>query len=214
MTRFAIHPDLPAEVANHFRASHRGLFGEATLLSSSRDQVTKSFSYESDHYIIKEYCEKGSRRWLHVLLGRTRALNSFRRARQLAAAQIGTPRHLFVASHLGLFQASSFLIMEKSPGEQLFAMIFDQPKRPISRTVLENVATLTKRMHQTGLTHGDLHSRNLLVLPDESVEIIDLDGMDRRTRRQKKDRLRLIHSFRGRPGLRRRLARLLGEATP
>jgi tRNA A-37 threonylcarbamoyl transferase component Bud32 len=209
MTRFAIHPDLPPDLADHFREHHARLFDEAVPLSTSRDQVTRSFSYEGSDYIIKRYSEKGPRRWLQAFFGRTRALNAFRRARELAAAEIKTPGHLFVARHLGFFQADSFLIMEKSPGEQLFAMIFDRPKRPISNPILHNVATLTKQMHQAGLTHGDLHSRNLLVLPDHSVEIIDLDGMDHRRSRQKKDRLRLIHSFRGRPGLRRRLARLL-----
>lgn len=211
MIRFTVHPDLSPDLTRHFRKHHRELFERAHLISTSDGQVTKEFTYHNQHFIIKRYLEKGIRAWLRAVIGLNRAMNSFRRARELTRAGVRTPRHLMVACHPAWFRATSFLIIEKSPGEQLYALIFAKPKRRIPRKVLENVATLTDRMHRAGLSHGDLHSRNLLVLPDQSVEVIDLDGMDHRKRRQKKDRSRLVNSFRGRRKKKRHLAEFLEE---
>jgi hypothetical protein len=94
--------------------------------------------------------------------------------------------HGFFASPERRFTFQTFCLLPSSrftgllpPRHFAPVMIHDPSHRAISGTCPENAAALTVQMHQTGLPHGDPHARNLLVLNEESVKIIDLDSMDR-----------------------------------
>ena len=148
---------------------------------------------------------------LRSLLGISRAMNSFKKSAQLSTLGVQSPAHLFVARHSRILHGSSYLIMRKSNGLSLHPMIFDQPEKPIPSQVITNLATMTRRIHHAGLTHGDLHAGNIFVLADHSVEVIDLDNMRPNLKRQDRDRERLLRSFDSRPALREKLAQTLAS---
>ncbi|MFT7172926.1 MAG: tRNA A-37 threonylcarbamoyl transferase component Bud32 [Paracoccaceae bacterium] len=213
MLRFAQHPDLPQDLAKIFREQHQEIFGQAEFISTNNEQVVKSFDLNGDSFIIKRYPEKGPRGNLRSLLGISRAVNSLKKAAEISKLGVNCPTHLFVARHIGLIKGRSYLIMKKSLGTSLHPMIIDKPHAPISDEIIANVADLTHRIHRAGFSHGDLHAGNIFVLPDHSVEIIDLDNFRPNTNRQEKDRLRLLRSFDSRPRLIEKLAKALTQKT-
>jgi tRNA A-37 threonylcarbamoyl transferase component Bud32 len=205
MLLFSQHPSLAPRLAREFREHHLELFQDACFIAANNEQVVKSFPLHGQEFVIKFYPEKGPRANLRSLLAISRAMNSFKKSAQLSALGVKSPDHLFVARHSGLFTGSSYLIMRKSAGTSLHSMIFDQPEQPISDQIIGNLATMTRRIHAAGLTHGDLHAGNIFVLADESVELIDLDNIRPNLKRQKRDRERLLRSFDSRPDLREKL---------
>jgi len=211
MPLFAQHPDLEPALAKIFREEHEKIFEEATLIATNNSQVVKFFSLEGRDYVIKRYPEKGPRANLRSLLGISRAMNSFSKSALLSEVGVQTPAHLFVARHLGFLKGKSYLIMKKSQGESLYPMLFEDPPRTITPLLIENLVELTRRIHAAGFAHGDLHAGNVLVLEDESVEIIDLDNLRPNQKRQKRDRARLLRSFESRPKLHRELSRALNQ---
>ncbi len=209
MPRFTQHPDLTEELANEFRQNHLELFEKAQLIATNNDQIVKAFTFNDEDFVIKRYPEKGLRANLRSLLGISRAMNSFKKSALLFSLGIKTPAHLFVARHLGLLHGFSYLIMEKSKGTSLWAMIFDQPESPISETVIKNLALVTRDIHSAGLSHGDLHAGNIFIMNNESIEIIDLDNLRPSYKKQEKDQSRLLQSFDSRPDLHEALTRAL-----
>lgn len=209
MLLFSQHPDLDPALAEEFREQHLELFEGAHFIATNNEQVVKSFTLHHQEFVIKRYPEKGPRANLRSLLGISRAINSFKKSAQLSTLGVQSPAHLFVARHLGILRGSSYLIMRKSAGLSLHPMIFDQPEQPIPSRVITNLATMTRRIHHAGLTHGDLHAGNIFVLADQSVELIDLDNMRPNPKRQDRDRARLLRSFDSRPALREKLAQAL-----
>jgi len=209
MPRFAQHPDLAPALANIFCEQYESLFKNAAFISTNNGQITKSFELQGESYIIKRYPEKGPRANLRSLLGISRAMNSFSKAVLLNRLGIQSPLHLFVARQIGIVRGTSFLIMIKSTGESLNSLILNHPDHPIPPKVITNLAAITHRIHQAGLVHGDLHSGNIFVLQNQAIEVIDLDNMRPNSKKQEKDRARLLRSLESRPDLHQHLARAL-----
>ena len=207
MTLFSQLPSLDDRLAQEFRAKHRDLFESAILLATNNDQVVKTFSLGREEFVIKKYPEKTLFANIRSLLGISRAMNSFRRFAQLRKLGVQSPAHLFVARHLRVLRGTSYLIMKKSAGRSMHSMICDEPESNIPDKIIENLIIMTRRIHGAGLSHGDLHSGNILVLSDNSVEVIDLDNMRPNRRKQTKDRARLLQSFDRCPTLRDKLIR-------
>jgi tRNA A-37 threonylcarbamoyl transferase component Bud32 len=213
MRLFSQHPDLAPDLAQEFRERHLDLFESAEFIATNNEQVVKSFNLGKQSYVIKRYPENGPRANIRSLFKISRAMNSFNKSAQLSTLGVQSPTHLFVARHSGILHGSSYLIMKKSNGVCLHPMIFDQPEAPIADSIITELATMTKRIHAAGLTHGDLHAGNIFVLGNGTVEIIDLDNMRPNLKRQKRDRARLLRSFESRPALREKLALALAPTS-
>ncbi|MDB4623905.1 lipopolysaccharide kinase InaA family protein [Akkermansiaceae bacterium] len=213
MTRFTLHPELSPDLARLFREEHRSLFKQAEFISQNKERTIRQFESGGNFYIVKRYGEKKLRRTLQSLLGMSQAVNSFKSSQKLSTLGIRTPRHIFLASHLGFKLRESFLIMEKSHGRSFHGMIVNDSNKEIPDTIIRNIAQMISRLHCAGYAHGDLHSGNILVDPDQTIELIDLDGITTRKRSRKKDLSRLLHALRNRPKSQQRLTELIQDHT-
>ena len=193
MVRYTQHPDLDDGLARKFREEHVELFENGSFIATNNEQVVKSFEINGAVFVIKRYSEKGARANIRSLLGVSRAMNSFRKSVQLSSIGVKTPDHLFVARHPSFLAGTSYLIMKKSIGVQLTDKIDD----------------LIQSIHQAGITHGDLHAANIFVLPDLSLELIDLDNMRPNRCRQAKDLARILRSLSHRSDLQEQLSLIL-----
>ena len=174
MVRYTQHPDLDDGLARKFREEHVELFENGSFIATNNKQVVKSFELDGEEYVIKRYPENGPRANLRSILGISRAMNSFRKSVQLSSIGVKTPDHLFVARHPSFLAGTSYLIMKKSIGVQLTDKIDEHPNPPFPTDLLSTLADLIQSIHQAGITHGDLHAANIFVLPDLSLELIDL----------------------------------------
>jgi len=200
MKRFLSHPELSPQLYEVFCQQHKTLFEEAEFIAVNNEQVVKSFSLDGQEYIIKRYPDKGPRGALRSGLAISRSANSFKMAARLNTMGVQSPHHLFLARHIGVLGGTSYLVMAKSAGVPLESILEKSSPLAEHPHLLKDLAAMVKTIHREGLCHGDLHAGNIFILPDDSVEVIDLDNM-RPSSKQEKDKNRLIRSFRQDPNL-------------
>ena len=141
--------------------------------------------------VVKQFRETGLRaRWRRARRG-SRGARSWRAARSLAAAGIGTPEpllylesaaaadgvSLFVCRHLGGRLEARYLVRARNAGrdrEEFPGLAFE--------AFLDAAAALARRLHDAGIWHRDFSSGNLLIAPGptpESIAEIVLVDLDR-----------------------------------
>ncbi len=212
MPLFTSHPELDEETASVFQRDHEALFEDGKFIATNNEQVVKSFTLGDRDYVIKRYPERGLRANFRSMIGDSRAMNSFRQAAQLKELGIQCPRHLFVARHPAFLNGMSYLIMQRSAGIPLRIFLTKKNTAELVTEVIDQLAKVTKKLHHSGLTHGDLHAGNLFVRKDRSIDFIDLDNMKPNLKRQGKDLTRLLRSFDEYPELRMQLKTQLTTA--
>lgn len=124
----------------------------------------------------------------------SRARHSFQGAYHLEMLGISTPRPVAFAERrfCGLL-LRSYLLMEYLPD----AMAIDRFTRqwqvdgtPARKIAVENVGRIVGQLHEAGFANRDLKSRNILVSEAGQAWIIDLDGVDYKSRVNEETRVR------------------------
>ena len=128
--------------------------------------------------ILKLFVHKKKSHRLASFLGVASADSYFHKARLLKAAGLPVPGSLaLLKAGRGLAPERTIYVMEKAPGEMLYPLL-QVIEADAARTlaVAAGIAELVRRLRLAGVTHRDLNVKNVLVTPDNSLTLIDLDS--------------------------------------
>lgn len=193
------HDDLTDELRNTIVRDHVALFKNARVLTQNKPrQSVRECTVNGVPYIIKRYLSGSPLGAVRLLCRSTRADNSFKFAGILARHGITTPKHLLVIKNIGLIASTTYLIMEKSRGTAFFDYIQPGSQEELPAEALLNIRKLVQSLQDLDIRHGDLHTRNILIMEDNSVEIIDLDGATFSKKGKQKDLRRLAKALHAR----------------
>lgn len=200
MTLTHRHKELAPELLQELLRQHETLFNAGTILTQNKKkQSVREIKLNGNDYIVKQYTSSFPLGTLRLLLRGSRADRSFNYAQTLTAHNIPTPKHIAIFKHIGLFKNSTYLIMEKSEGTAFFEYIQPDYTAALPDEALKNIGRIVCDFQKLNLSHGDLHTRNLIIHEDDSVEIIDLDGSSFSKKGAKKDLRRLKQALASHP---------------
>ncbi|MFK7911591.1 MAG: lipopolysaccharide core heptose(II) kinase RfaY [Akkermansiaceae bacterium] len=194
----SIHPEAPETFDGLTFWDINTIFQQGETISTNEAQTVKSCRASNLNLIIKEYIAHGSLAKMRLKLGLSRPHKAFRYAKLLEGQNILCPRHYLVASNITNDKYTTLLVMERAPGKPLYEFIHADQKIQLSDEAANNTAMLIKEIHALGISHGDMHARNFIVAPDDTVRIIDLDNvrLSRLSKnRQSKDLVRFTQAI-------------------
>lgn len=126
--------------------------------------------------VVKQAREKNTAAFLASPWRRSKAWRSLRAARHLLKHGLDTPVPVAVLEHRrGPFVDESYYITESVDGVKVrhrFAEVADSPE--VVRALMQRVADYARRMHASGLVHGDFNLANFLV-SDNRLALVDLN---------------------------------------
>lgn len=94
-----------------------------------------------------------------------------------AARGVPVPEVLgYVARGAGLGLRRGWLLTREAPGAQDLLRVLRDAAPVRRRAVLARAGRACRALHDAGVEHTDLHWKNLLVLRDDRVLVLDLDG--------------------------------------
>jgi len=128
--------------------------------------------------ILKLFVHKKTSHRLASFLGVASADGYFKKAQLLKEAGLPVPGPLaLLKSGRGLVPERTIYVMERAPGEMLYPLL-PVIEADAGRTlaVAKGVAALVRGLRLAGVTHRDLNVKNVLVTPDNSLTLIDLDS--------------------------------------
>ena len=139
-----------------------------------RDQELASCRIDDRELVLKYYrtARKGWENFRPIRF--TRAWRSWQAAIRLASAGIATPAPRFVVRQ----GDSLILACDRIEAQQLYSLVRDEDWMSTNqKSLIREISTLLARLDQAGVTHGDLHPRNILIDSQEKAWLIDLDGV-------------------------------------
>lgn len=181
------HPALNESLALTLLSEIETIFAAGETLSVGAKQVVKYCQVEGENLILKRYKSNGPLSAIRLLLRLSRTDNSCRCASYFETFKVACPKHLLVIKQISLAKSTTYLVMEKAPGLPLFDFIQKDSTLRLSDIAINNVAQIITKMQWLGIAHGDLHTRNLIIANDNSVQIIDLDSCKKSKNRRLKD---------------------------
>lgn len=128
--------------------------------------------------ILKLFIHKKTSHRLASFFGVASADSYFRKSRILKEAGLPVPAPLaLLKSGRGLFPERTVYVMERAPGEMLYPLLpVIEADSARTQAVAKGVAALVRGLRLAGVTHRDLNVKNVLVTPDDSMTLIDLDS--------------------------------------
>lgn len=175
MTLTQRHPGLDDALFNQLMQAHETAYEHGQCINNKGHQGVNECEIDGTTYMIKCYRAKSPWSALRFLMGKSHIDTSFRYAQKLHTHGVATAKHLLAVKHLSWTNTRSYLVMEKAPGISLYEFIQPDTELVLTDTALENIAQLVTGLHQLGIAHGDLHTRNLIIADDDSVRLIDFD---------------------------------------
>ncbi|MGS2741991.1 3-deoxy-D-manno-octulosonic acid kinase [Halomonas sp. LS-001] len=108
---------------------------------------------------------------------RTRSFREIRLTAALFANGLPVPRPIAACVIRHGFTYEAALITQRIPGARTLADCLNDTQIPtdVLSTMLTNVGRMIRRFHDHGLDHVDLNARNILIDPQSSPWLIDLD---------------------------------------
>jgi len=212
MTHRLVSPTLSelnlAEIESALAAGH----GE--VIYQEGDQTIRRFQAAGLDLVSKSYRHTSLKQKLATLFRYSRARRSFRAGQRLVCASIATPHPFLLIERGSHLPDSSLLVTEFCGHPSLLDLV--NSGSPIPPSVPPNILKLLHHLISIRCGHGDFHARNILIGPDGTAHLIDLDGMQYRhrtsevTRHALKDRDRLLRSLAPLPDHHARFAKVLG----
>lgn len=147
--------------------------------SVSRVRLTRPGGEALD-LAVKWNHPRGARRGVAERIRGSRAARAERGARELARAGIAHPATLAVAERRGPARVvESFLLSEFLGDAAPLPAIMPELRgdRRRRRDVARSLGRTIGRLHAAGLDHRDLKHSNLLLRPDDSFALLDLDSL-------------------------------------
>ncbi|MCZ6837083.1 MAG: hypothetical protein O7G85_15000 [Planctomycetota bacterium] len=181
------------------------LISEGTMLKDGDRSTVVRHDAKDRSYTIKRYKAMGLGHTITHGVLRTRASWSWINGRRVIASGLNTPRPLACLEiRLGPLRGRSFFVSDYIEGEILLDLVRDGG---LDRARLESLATVMgeiwKTLGQKGLSHGDMKATNFIAMDDNSLWLLDLDGMRQPLvrpwfkRQRAKDRARFMKNWRG-----------------
>lgn len=161
-----IAPELLAEI----EASLSDLQSNGSLLYESKGQTIHRFQVGDLDLVAKSYPLKTIQQKIAALFRHSRADRSFRTGLRFLNAGINTPRPIL----LSRTKDEHILVTEFCPHKELLKILVAGEELPPS--VPSNILILLHQLAEIHFTHGDFHARNLLIDPEGTPHLIDLDG--------------------------------------
>lgn len=159
--------------------------GESIRQANSQD--VRSCQIEGKRYVFKCYHPNGPLFAFRVLTRTSRSHRSLRMAYFMGSKGVPYPAHFLVIARWNLWSARSYLLIEHVGGLKLHDYLYsEKPGKLLDETAQAAIDTI-KSLHSLGLSHGDLHTQNLIVANESTVQLIDLDNVKKTCRRQQKD---------------------------
>lgn len=149
--------------------------------------------------VVRHYVHGGLLRKVtgSTFAGSERFFREVRVSEHLRAHGVNTPEVLGLlvqAGRLGLSRASLVTRMIEG-GRDLLTYLLSEDGRAqmtdpaLKKAMIRTTANEVRKMHDSGVIHADLHVKNLLVTPEGSVFILDLDRARSRERVGPRSRL-------------------------
>lgn len=128
--------------------------------------------------ILKLFIHKKTSHRIASFFGVSSADSYFKKAHLLKKAGLPVPGPVaLLKSGRSLTPERTIYVMERAPGEMLYPLLplieADANRR---MAVAAGVAALVRGLRLAGITHRDLNVKNVLVTPDNSLTLIDLDS--------------------------------------
>lgn len=161
-----IAPELLAKI----RASLSGLQTHGAMLYESKGQTINRFQVDCLDLFTKSYPLETIQQKVAALFRHSRAERSFRAGLRFLQAGIATPRPIL----LSRTRAEHVLVTEFRPHKALLEFLVDGVE--LQPSVPSNILALLHQLSAIKYTHGDFHARNLLIDPEGTPHLIDLDA--------------------------------------
>lgn len=165
------------------RAAHER--GEsATVLKQDRGGEVRRVDLDGLPLIVKVWAIADGKRRMQTAIGSTPALRHWRGAARLERAGVRTARCLAIVRTIEHGRPVEVLVMEFLPGETVIERVaqggMDSRRE---HALVRALASLVASMHARGVGNRDMKPSNLILLEgDETIAVIDADGVDRRPR--------------------------------
>lgn len=212
MSILKISPDTNTELFQQVASNYLPIFENSDVLyRNNNKQTIKKLSVNNLDLVVKRYTHKTPLGIVRTLSNFSRADNSLRIGTLLRQRGVECPKHLGIVKHLGLTNIVSDLIMEETPGISIQALLRNTQDEQIDPELLRKIANLIIALHDLGLTHGDLHSANIIIPPSGRLNLLDFDNVRKSLRRQPKDCVRILKSFWNHPKSQTTLKSLLNH---
>lgn len=164
-------------------------------------------------WVIKRYNTKNRWHAVRRLLRTSRAANCWHAADWLRQAGIDTARPVAVLEERRwrVLRGRSYFISHYIGGETLNAALDREPRA----AWIEQASRIVRRLHASGIVHGDLKATNFVV-SGERIHLLDLDATRRASGRglengRRRDLERFLRNWQQRPDLRRRFETALAR---
>lgn len=167
----------PAWFSAAFWQRHDAVVGQAPGRGTSLFVDAARIAVADEQWVLRDYRRGGmaarlsEARYVWTGLERSRAFREMRLTATLFARGLPVPRPVAaqVTRH-GVTYAAALLTVRLAGARALADCLEDNDP-----ALLERVGATIRRFHSAGLDHVDLNVRNLLITPDETVWLIDLD---------------------------------------
>jgi hypothetical protein len=193
--------DLPADLVEQLWRDPDALLAQGTKLQDKPRCTVVRLDHACGSFVFKRQTWGNLRRTLRRSLARSSARRSWDSGWLLAGAGIPTPLpQAYVERGLGPFSTCSYLLTRFVPGTSLYRLMrFERPSAELIAHLARQVAAIWQRLDELRICHNDLKTENLLVDPQGTVWLIDLERtrryrLARRARRkQVRDAEDLLH---------------------
>jgi len=154
------------------------LIADGNCYKSDATSTVASVDHPWGRWVVKRYNHKGFATTMKLMTRKSRAERAFCKGLILMKMGIATPKPLlFAVRYVRGLPYSCYIINEKSDGDTI-CNLYDSGK--ITREdwpgIVSKIRELLDKLHNRGITHGDIKPTNIL-LKGNDIEIIDLDSM-------------------------------------
>lgn len=162
-------------------------------------------------WVIKRYNTKNIWHAVRRTLRTSRASNCWRMSEMFLAAGIAVPSPVgYIENRIGPLRGRSYFLYEFIDARDLLGFVKARSDPAELDFVFDGIRDLFRALRQSGINHGDMKATNILVAPDLSLRLLDLDAARRPERADlfergyARDRARFLKNWDAEPDLRDR----------
>ncbi|MFC1482013.1 lipopolysaccharide kinase InaA family protein [Candidatus Neomarinimicrobiota bacterium] len=149
----------------------------AVQVWKNKTNLVAELDAEDGRYVIKWF---GWRFWIHKWLSPSfagRALTSWDIALRLKSLGVPTPEpvYLYCCRRRGIIRENFMVTRAISEHQTMRRLLKNDTPEETKNTVVRNLAKMLSRMHDAGISHGDLTTANMLIGRDYQVYLVDLN---------------------------------------
>lgn len=194
ITSRSITPDTPEEFLDLSFQDVDKRFENGETIKKGKSQEIRRCQIKGRTLVVKCYRAQGLFSAFRILIRLSRPHKSLRYAYFLRNHGIACPAHYLVVARNTLRHARTYLLMERVDGLKLKDYLYSKDPLTLPEKTAQAAIDVIISLHAIGLTHGDLHTQNMIVKSETNVQLIDLDNVRKNRRRQHLDIARFTES--------------------